>query len=69
VSGGAAVADAVMSAIRGTTAAQKLLFAMCEGCAPADLLLEGIEQAQATGDREFLRAFVREIAKRLERAA
>jgi len=63
------VADAAMSAIRGTTAAQRLLFTIAQGCAPADLLLEGIEHARAMGDRKYLRAFVREIAKRLEHTA
>lgn len=64
----APVADIIMPSVRGAADAQRLLFAIGQGCAPADLLLEGIEQAQALGDREYLRSFVRVVQKRLERA-
>lgn len=60
-------ADSVMSSVDGATAARTLIVSMRSGCAPADLLLEGIEQAQAGGDREYVRAFVRTLQKTLER--
>ena len=60
--------DTVMPCVRGAADAERLLFTIGQGCAPADLLLEGIEQAQALGDRAYVQAFVREVQKRLERA-
>ncbi len=62
-------ADPVMSTIRGSQDAQRLIFAIREGCAPADALLEGLQGILALGDGERLRGFAREIQKRLERAA
>ena len=61
--------DAVMSTIRGVQDAQRLVFALKDGMAPADALFDGLQAVQSTGDSERLRGFVRELQKRLERAA
>ncbi|OYV00534.1 MAG: hypothetical protein CFE45_08740 [Burkholderiales bacterium PBB5] len=64
----ATVADLVMSAIRGQQDAQRLIHTICDGCAPADALLEGLRQVRDTGDAERLRGFCREVQKLVERA-
>ena len=61
-----AIADAVMSNINGQRDAQRLLHALCGGCAPADLLSEAIAAVMATGDAERNRGFARTLQKRLE---
>ncbi len=63
-----ALGNAVMSTIRGGQDAQRLVFALKDGMAPADALLDGLKAVQATGDAERLRGFMRELQKRLERA-
>jgi len=63
----AGIADAVMANIYGGRDAQQLLQALRDGCAPADLLLEVIDQVLATQDRGRLQGFARELQKRLER--
>lgn len=65
----AATADAVMGTIRGTQDAQRLVYTIRQGCAPADALFEGIAKVQQTGDDARVRGFVRELQKCLERAA
>lgn len=58
--------SAAMSDIAGSGDAQRLLLAVRDGCAPADLLLEAFSQVQATSDAERLRAFARQVQKALE---
>lgn len=62
----AAHADAAMSEIAGGRDAQRMLLAVCEGCTPADLLLEAFSQVQAANDAERLRSFARHVQKALE---
>ena len=63
------LADAAMSAIKGCQDTQRLVFALKDGMAPADTLLEGLQAVEAIGDPERLRGFARELQKRLERGA
>lgn len=63
------LAMAAMAAIQGGQDAQRLLFALSDGCAPADMLFDGLQAVLATGDVVRLRGFTREIQKRLERGA
>lgn len=64
-----AVADAVMSNISGQRDAQRLIYTVRQGCAPADALWVSIEKVQATGDAVRVRGFIREVQKSLERSA
>jgi len=52
--------------LAGATDAQRLLLAVRDGCAPADLLLEAFRQVQATNDAERLRAFARHVQSALK---
>lgn len=61
------LADAAMSAIKGGQDAQRIVFALRDGMAPADTLLESLKAVEAAGDPERLRGFMRELQKRLER--
>ena len=61
-------ADTVMSTIRGQNAAQHLMHVIREGCAPADALLDAVQQVRDTDDNDLLRGFMREIQKGMERA-
>lgn len=65
----AALANAAMATIHGGQDAQRLVFAIRQGCAPADALLEGLQQVQAVDDAERTRSFCRELQKALERHA
>lgn len=65
----AAVADAVMSNITGQRDAQRAIFAIREGCAPADALLDAFEILRGTGDADRLRGFARELQKAIERSS
>lgn len=65
----ATFSDAVMSTIRGGQEAQRLIFSIREGCAPADVLLDGLQAVQAVNDADRLRGFCRELQKSLERRA
>jgi len=65
----AALADAAMATIHGGQDAQRLVFAIRQGCAPADALLDGLKQVQSAGDDDRLRGFCRELQKALERHA
>ena len=64
----ASFSHAALSAIRGTTDAQRLIFTIRDGCAPPDALLDGMVQVLKQGDPERTRGFFRELQKRLERA-
>lgn len=63
------LADAVMSTIHGGQDAQRLAFAVQQGCAPADALHEALKAVIATDDTERLLGFCREVQKTLERRA
>jgi len=65
----AAIADQVMSRIRGQQDAQRVLHTIRQGCATEDALLDAIHAVQGTGDAERVRGFVREVQKRLEDGA
>ena len=60
-------AESTISVIRGGLDAQRLVAAICEGCAPANALREGLDEVQAIGDEDRLRGFCRELQKALER--
>lgn len=64
----ATLADAVMSNIHGCQDAQAWIYTLRQGCAPADALLEALDQERATGDVHRLRGFVRELQKAIERS-
>jgi hypothetical protein len=59
-------AAAEASAIAGDSDAQRLLLALRDGGAPADLLLEVLHQVQTANDAERLRSFMRRVQKALE---
>jgi hypothetical protein len=61
-----ALADPVMSAIRGAQAAREAIAEVERGCAPPDALHEALQTAISTGDMEMLRAFARQCQKALE---
>ena len=62
----AAPSDPVMSAVSGHRDAQRLMFTVRQGCAPADALFEAVELVRNTGDAERLRGFLREVQKTME---
>lgn len=62
----AAMADAVMSAIRGGTDGQRLLHDLSGGCAGPDALHDALQAVLATNDEARLRGFARELQKALE---
>lgn len=64
----ASASDAVMATIQGQRDAERLLHAIRQGCAPADALLEGIQQVQQTNDEARMRGFARQLQKDIERA-
>jgi hypothetical protein len=64
-----ALVDIVMSSIRGGQDAQRLVATVRDGLAPADALLEGLQQVQAAEDQFRLRGFMRGLQKALERSA
>jgi hypothetical protein len=67
--GSQSLADAALSAVRGTTDAQRLMFAIRDGQAPADALLDGMVAVLKLGDPERTRGFMRALQKALERRA
>lgn len=54
-------ADAEESDFAGDRDARRLLLALRDGAAPADLLLQAFDQVRATNDAERLRAFARHV--------
>lgn len=64
-----AMADAVMSNIRGMQEAEHLVQGIRDGCASENVLLYVLRQAQATNDAVRLRGFCRELQKAIERSA
>ncbi len=64
-----ALADIVMSSIRGGQNAQRLVATVRDGLAPADALLDGLQQVLATDDPVRLQGFMRGLQKALERSA
>lgn len=62
------VADAALGAIRGGTAAQRLLRDIRQGVASPDALHDALQAEIALADPHRLQGFCREIGKALERA-
>jgi hypothetical protein len=60
-------ADVTMSVIRGSADAERLVASIREGCAPADALMDAIEQVSGLDDDGRLRSFLRGVQKALER--
>ena len=60
------LADTVMAAIRGGTAAQRVLQDIGGGCAPQDALFDALKVELLLNDDGRLRAWAREVQKRLE---
>ncbi len=58
-----------VATIQGARDGERLVVVIREGCAPADALLDGLQQVLATGDEDRLRGFCRELGKALERRA
>lgn len=58
---------AALSHVRGCADAQALLQRLRSGVAQSDALLVDVLEVQATGDRERLAGFARELQKQLER--
>jgi hypothetical protein len=61
------LADAVGQALAGQLAAQHAIAEVRSGTALPDALLARLDAVLVTGDRDRLRAFMRELQKRLER--
>lgn len=61
-----AIADAAMSNIDGQRDANRLIFAIREGCAAPDLLLSAFDKATAYGHREYARGLCRTLQKAFE---
>jgi len=59
-------ADQALEAIRGGTAAQKLVYRLRHEIAGTDELLEAVRGALATGGPAYAEGFCRELQKRLE---
>lgn len=62
------IADAALGAIRGVTAAQKVLHDIRQGVAGPDALHEALQVEIAHADAKRLQGFCREVQKVLERS-
>jgi hypothetical protein len=65
--GSQSLADAALSAVRGTTDAQRLIFTVRDGQAPADALFDAAVAVANLRDPERTVAFYRTLQKVLER--
>jgi len=62
------IADLVMSNINGQRDAQRVIYSIRQGCAPADALHDAFELVRSVGDAVRLQGFARELQKHIERS-